>query len=161
MGWSAVEATAGTVMVVTDTRRYAGAVGVGAGVLHGISAWYQQDMARRRHRAFVDRLEHIEERPPEALFALVDSVRLSAEREARSHAFATGVYSAMAVAGVAVFSWPGISSDAKSMGLALIGAGAAGSVHHIGRWRFAIRLSLDLSLLDKTAPTVLPDYGVR
>jgi hypothetical protein len=157
MGWGVVEATAGTTMVVTETRAYAGGVGFAAGVVHAISGYYQWDLARRRHLAFVDRLSFIKDRPPEALDAMVDTMRLSVEREARSHAFATGIYTSMVVGGAILFSWPGVSSDSRSMGVALVGGGAAGMVHHIGRWRFAIRLSLDLSLLDERAPTILPD----
>ena len=145
-----VEATAGVVVGLTaddDTTRGAGALLLGAGVVHATQSWLQLSFADRRHAAFMADLSESEGHP-EAWPAMARDLRLDVERDARGHAFASGVYaSVLGAAAIAIAA----GADPEPAA-AVVGVGATGLFHHVVRWRTATRLSVDLD----TVPLAVP-----
>lgn len=134
--------------------RTASAVLAAGGVTHATEAYYQLNFADRRHAAFVADLAEAEGHDA-AWPALARSLRLTSEREARGHAFASGTYLGVLGAGLAVLALGDTSIDQSGAALTLVGA--TGLVHHVVRWRAATRLSVDLDTAMTGVPTRLPD----
>ena len=145
-----VEAATGVVVGIAaddDTGRGAGALLLGAGVAHFTQSWLQLGLADRRHAAFLADLAESEGHP-EAWPAMARDLRLDVERDARGHAFASGVYaSVLGAAAIAIAA----GADPQPT-IALVGVGTTGLFQHVVRWRTATRLSVDLD----TVPLAVP-----
>jgi hypothetical protein len=150
--WGGVEVTAGSVVVITGaTEMETGVIAGVGGLAHVATAWYGAEMGRRRYRAWSDRRPYLE--AAGAWAPAVGDFRLSVEREGRAHAFATGVYTGVTVAGAILGISPGFDEDLRLLGATAAGIGAVGLAHHTNRWRFCIRLSIDADGILRGAPT--------
>lgn len=153
-----LEGGAGMLMATTGREpgvQEAGGLLVFGAAMHALQAWYQLDLAQRRHASFMADLAA--SRPtPAAWEGIADAQRLSLEREARAHAFGAGIYSSLL--GFGLLSLVASAGDAESadLGVALSIVGAAGLVQHSARWRASVRLSADLDALNANVPTVVP-----
>jgi hypothetical protein len=158
---SGLELAAGAWMLVGAAASDARTADIGSslvigGFVHGTSALYQVDLGQRRHATFAADLAAVLD-DADARDELARSLRLSAEREARSHAFASGVYGCLfglGALGAIAATGNGDSADAA---LALSLVGGVGLVHHTSRWKASVRLSTDLDTLQAAQiPTLVP-----
>jgi hypothetical protein len=128
------------------------------GLVHVAQAWYQLDYAQRRHAAMVADLTYTVDRP-EAWEGIARSARFSAEREARAHAYAAGLYSGIVATGVSLLIADSEDAASARTGVAFTTIGLVGFVHHVSRWRASVRVGTDLDSVVLGAPTVVPDGG--
>lgn len=150
-----------TIFATDPAARGAGATVLTGGLLHGISGWYQLDLGGRRHASFAADLVAVDAAPPEAMYGLIEDARQSAEREARAHAFGTGLYGGVFAAGALTVATNASDASASQAGVALALMGAVGTVHHVARWRASARVAADLAVVDAAVPTVVPRIVIR
>jgi hypothetical protein len=149
-----------TVVLAADDpalRGGAGSVLFVGGTIHAVQAYYQSDLSRRRHIAFVEHLAAVDDQPA-AWPGLADAERLQLERESRSHAYATGLYSGVLGMGALTLLTSLDTQDraAEAGAIALTAFGGIGLVHHAARWRACVRIAGDLGTVSEGIPTVVP-----
>ncbi|MCB9672008.1 MAG: hypothetical protein H6734_21205 [Alphaproteobacteria bacterium] len=115
---------------------------------------YEMSLGRRRHASLLARLAEVEGREG-AIRALAADMRRDADRSARTHALATGIWTTVLVAGVSTFA---ADPDTRgNFGLGLATTAIGGVFHHAARWRAASRFSADYDTLWNPPPTVVPE----
>ena len=119
------------------------------GAVHVASAWYQLETNHRRAAAFASGLADVTG-VPGGLEQLARRQAFLSHRDARTHAFSTGLYggvASMGILGLAVTSGLVDPNDSLSRtvegALGLAAVGLVGVGYHGSRWRASVRLATD------------------